>query len=120
MNCIFCSDIKKLKTTNLSYATTDKYPVTKGHTLIIPNRHVSSYFDLTDEEKKDLFNLLEEVKVHLDEQHSPDGYNIGINDGAVAGQTIMRVHIHYSPIYARDMENPRGGVRGVIPRTRVY
>ena len=97
-----------------------KYPVTKGHTLIIPNRHVSSYFDLTDEEKEDLFNLLEEVKAHLDEQYRPDGYNIGINDGVVAGQTIMHVHIHLIPRYAGDMENPRGGVRGVIPRKRVY
>jgi diadenosine tetraphosphate (Ap4A) HIT family hydrolase len=120
MSCIFCEKLKIIKETKLSYAIHDKYPVSPGHTLIIPKRHVSNYFDLTDEEKIDLHKLMEEMKIYLDQTLSPDGYNIGINAGKAAGQTIMHVHIHLIPRYQGDIPNPTGGIRGAIPHKRIY
>ncbi|BEP27855.1 HIT family protein [Helicovermis profundi] len=120
MNCIFCSNLNKIKETNLSYAIYDKFPVNKGHILIIPKRHISSFFELQKEEKDDLFELLDEMKLLLDKAFKPDAYNIGINDGIVAGQSIMHLHIHLIPRYKGDLENPKGGVRGVIPSRMGY
>ena len=120
MSCVFCGDVKIIEETKLSFAIYDKFPVSDGHVLIIPKRHVSSYFDLSDLEKKDLYILMETMKKHLDISLKPDGYNIGINVGEVAGQTVMHVHMHLIPRYKGDIENPRGGVRGVIPHKRIY
>lgn len=92
----------------------DKYPISPGHTLLVPRRHVADIVDLTAEEREDLFDLLAEVRGLLQRRYSPDGFNIGINIGAAAGQTIEHLHIHVIPRYLGDVENPRGGVRGVV------
>lgn len=104
----------------LAYARFDKYPVNPGHALIIPFRHFSSVFEATKDEREAMWDLIENVKVFLDGRYSPDGYNLGVNCGTSAGQTVMHLHIHIIPRYTGDMENPRGGVRGVIPEKRVY
>ena len=119
-NCIFC-DIKNYILENeLAYAIFDRYPVNKGHMLFIPKRHVKNFFDITNEERESIFKLIDEGKKLLDEKYSPNGYNIGINCGEEAGQTIMHAHVHLIPRYKRDIENPRGGVRGVIPNKMKY
>lgn len=120
--CIFCipgpGDII-LENQN-GYARYDQHPVSAGHLLVIPKRHIGSLFEATPAELAGLWDLLEKAKQHLAERFSPDGYNIGVNDGAVAGQTIMHLHIHLIPRYAGDMDDPRGGVRGVIPGRQKY
>jgi len=98
----------------------DAFAVSTGHSLIIPHRHVGSFFDLTATERGDLLSLLDQAKSELDALHRPDGYNIGINDGAAAGQTVPHLHIHLIPRYAGDVPDPRGGVRWVIPGKAVY
>jgi diadenosine tetraphosphate (Ap4A) HIT family hydrolase len=120
--CPFCSLTKErvVLSNKLWFAAWDKYPVNKGHILIIPFRHISSYFDTTDEEKIALLAMIEKCKELLDEKFQPDGYNIGINIGQAAGQTVMHLHIHIIPRYSGDMDKPHGGVRGVIPNKRIY
>jgi diadenosine tetraphosphate (Ap4A) HIT family hydrolase len=98
----------------------DGFPVSSGHSLVIPHRHVGSFFELTDIERGELLALLEQAKRDLDATHQPNGYNIGINDGAAAGQTVPHLHIHLIPRYQGDMPDPRGGVRWVIPSKAVY
>lgn len=104
----------------LAFAIYDGYPVTKGHLLIVPKRHVPSFFDLSIIERGAMLSLLEKSKLHLDSLYHPDAYNIGINDGEAAGQTIMHCHLHLIPRYIGDTTNPRGGVRGVIPNKQSY
>jgi len=91
-----------------------------GHTLIIPKRHVESFFDCNPDEKADILQALEEAKVALDKEFAPDGYNIGINDGETAGQTVMHLHIHLIPRYKGDSKDPRGGVRWIFPEKAKY
>ena len=98
----------------------DSYPVSDGHCLIISNEVKETYFDLSDEEKMDLDSMIEKAKEIIEETRSPDGYNIGINCGIAAGQTVMHFHCHVIPRYIGDMEEPRGGVRGVIPDKQNY
>lgn len=122
-NCPFCnmnSDRNIIIENETEFAIYDKFPVNEGHTLIIPKRHVSNYFDLTIEEQNTCFQLVNKVKVKISEKFNPDGYNIGINVGEKAGQTVNHVHIHLIPRYNDDVENPRGGVRGVIPSKKDY
>lgn len=120
MNCPFC-DIEEFVFENeLCYAVYDKYPVTKGHMLIITKRHVADYFQMTEEELKAALDLVDDCKNYLDEEFSPDAYNIGSNAGLEAGQTIMHLHIHLIPRYSGDIEDPTGGVRGVIPERQKY
>ena len=119
-NCIFCNQEEIVLENELAWARYDKYPVSPGHMLIITKRHVAEFFDTTIEERRALNDLLEECKKMLDREYSPDGYNIGVNCGAAAGQTIMHLHIHLIPRYQGDIDNPRGGVRGVIPDKRIY
>jgi diadenosine tetraphosphate (Ap4A) HIT family hydrolase len=104
----------------LAVAARDSYPVSKGHTLIIPRRHVASFFETTEEERQAMLKLLDEAKAALDKELKPDGYNIGINGGAAAGQTVMHLHIHLIPRYAGDRPDPRGGVRWIIPEKAAY
>ena len=120
MTCVFCNISEVVLENELALAFFDKYPVNEGHLLIIPKRHVEQYFDLTAEERNAIDQLLFEGKKMLDEQSKPDGYNIGINCGEDAGQTIFHVHAHLIPRFKGDMEDPRGGVRGVIPEKRMY
>jgi diadenosine tetraphosphate (Ap4A) HIT family hydrolase len=98
----------------LCFARWDKYPVTEGHLLIILNRHVADYFSVTAEERTALWTMVEEGKKLLDERFKPDGYNVGINVGAAAGQTIMHCHLHLIARRSGDTSNPRGGIRAVI------
>jgi len=98
----------------------DGFPVSEGHTLIIPKRHVQSFFELHAIEKAAVLQALDEAKEALDREFSPDGYNIGINDGEAAGQTVMHLHVHLIPRYEGDTEDPRGGVRHVFPGKAKY
>ena len=94
----------------------DRFPVSNGHSLIIARRlDAVTFFDLTEAEQQKMVRLIQRVKLELDALYSPDGYNIGMNCGISAGQTIMRFHCHVIPRYRGDMEDPRGGVRHCIP-----
>ena len=119
-NCPFCDETNYEIEGDLTFTKTDSYPVSKGHTLVIPKRHISSYFECTDNERLELWSLVEQVKTELEDTFAPDGFNIGINVGEAAGQTIPHMHIHVIPRYSGDMDNPRGGVRGVIPDKQKY
>ena len=98
----------------------DGFPISPGHSLIIPKRHIGSFFDLTEAERSDLLLLLDKAKLDLENEFKPDGYNIGINDGPAAGQTVPHLHIHLIPRYAGDRADPRGGVRWIIPEKADY
>jgi diadenosine tetraphosphate (Ap4A) HIT family hydrolase len=98
----------------------DAYPVSPGHTLIISSRHVGSFFELSAAERGHLFCLIDRAKSVLDEQYRPIAYNIGINDGAAAGQTVPHLHIHLIPRFTGDLPDPRGGVRWIIPEKADY
>lgn len=122
VTCIFCTPgpDDTILDNEYAYARYDKYPVSPGHLLIIPKRHISSIFHATEEEIAALWKLVRDAKEHLDQKYCPDGYNIGINDGVPAGQTVMHLHIHVIPRYSGDMADPKGGVRGVIPEKQKY
>ncbi|NMD71110.1 HIT family protein [Bacillus sp. DNRA2] len=121
MECPFCSEkINTVAENDLAYAIYDKYPVSDGHILIIPKRHFSSFFDASVEERRAMNDLLDQCKNILDDVSAPHGYNIGINCGEAAGQTIFHVHVHLIPRFTSDINDPRGGVRGVIPEKRIY
>ncbi len=102
------------------YSMYDKFPITKGHTLIITMRHCADYFELTNEEQSACWNMVNDIKSILTEKYHPDGFNIGININETAGQTVPHVHIHLIPRYAGDVKDPEGGVRGVIPEKKNY
>jgi len=121
-NCPFCTldESRIISQNDYVVAIYDGFPVNPGHTLIIPKRHVANYFDLTNQEKAALWDMADYCKSIIDNQYSPDGYNIGINVGSVAGQSILHVHMHLIPRYTGDTPNPRGGVRGVIPSKQNY
>jgi len=102
------------------FAAYDRHPASEGHFLVIPYRHFADYFEINDEEREELWRLVAEGKKMVDEAYNPDGYNIGINVGKWAGQSIPHLHIHVIPRYQGDVENPKGGVRGVIPSKKLY
>ncbi|MBK8690983.1 MAG: DEAD/DEAH box helicase family protein [Deltaproteobacteria bacterium] len=104
----------------LAFAIRDGFPVSPGHTLIVPRRLVATWFDASREEQLAILDLADEVKRSLDEEHRPDGYNVGFNAGAAAGQTVMHLHVHVIPRFDGDMDNPKGGVRHVIPWNGKY
>jgi diadenosine tetraphosphate (Ap4A) HIT family hydrolase len=120
--CPFCQpkDRKCLIESKLSYAIFDAYPVTLGHLLVIPRRHISDFFDLYPHEVEDLMRLLWHAKEYVAREYQPDGFNVGINVNTAAGQTIPHVHIHLIPRNTGDVEDPTGGVRGVIPWQSKY
>ena len=98
----------------------DAYPVSPGHTLLISKRHTGSFFSLSEQERSDLLSLLDHAKRALDEELQPEGYNIGINDGVAAGQTVPHLHVHLIPRFEGDSPDPRGGVRWVVPDKAKY
>ncbi len=98
----------------------DGFPVSPGHSLILTKRHAPTYFDLNDEELAAVSAAIQKAKQVLDEEFQPDGYNIGINNGELAGQSIPHLHVHLMPRYKGDVENPKGGVRWVIPENADY
>lgn len=121
--CPFCRLSRRVEViceTATCVAFYDGYPVSPGHALIIPKCHVASYFDLTNHEREAMNVMLQYVKQKVDERYHPDGYNIGINVNEVAGQSVFHVHMHLIPRYKGDVENPKGGVRGVIPAKQHY
>ena len=121
--CIFCKTRKEeiLFENQLAYSSTDSYPVSKFHSLIVPKRHFKNYFELTPEEILACHELILKTKENiLKKDRSVKGFNIGTNDGKVAGQSIMHCHIHLIPRRDGDVENPQGGVRSVIPKNQHY
>jgi diadenosine tetraphosphate (Ap4A) HIT family hydrolase len=121
--CPFCgplTDRSILTESELAFAVYDKYPVNPGHVLVIPKTHCSNYFDLSLEEQSACWQLLNEVKNLIQQAFEPDGFNVGINVGESAGQTVPHVHLHLIPRYQNDVSDPRGGVRGVIPDRQKY
>jgi diadenosine tetraphosphate (Ap4A) HIT family hydrolase len=119
--CPFCNvETEKILETEMSFAIYDGFPVNEGHALIISKRHTANYFDLSLGEQKDCIELLNRVKGIVQEKYNPTGFNVGININEAAGQTVPHVHIHLIPRYEGDVEEPRGGVRGVIPGRKSY
>lgn len=121
-DCPFCSlpEHRIRDRNDWAVVVRDAFPVTPGHTLVIPTRHVASFFDTTAVEREALLSLLDKARKQLQAELRPDGYNIGINDGRAAGQTVGHLHIHLIPRYAGDRVDPRGGVRWVIPEKAAY
>ena len=113
--CIFCEKNGReiIAENKLAKAFYDQFPVNEGHTLVVPKRHVEQYFDATLEEQQAITRLVYEVKDILQEKYQPDGYNIGVNVGQAAGQTIFHLHLHVIPRYRGDVEDPRGGIRKI-------
>lgn len=120
--CPFCTlpATRIVKENEYAMWVMDAFPVSPGHSLVIPKRHVGSFFEVTQEERDALLALLDEAREAVSSQYSPDGYNIGINDGPAAGQTVPHLHIHLIPRYKGDLPDPRGGVRWVIPTKADY
>ena len=116
VGCAFCEigPSRIINQNTLAYVTPDKYPVTRGHILIIPKRHVKDYFGLDESASSAIYKLIIEEKEKLSEDSSIEGYNIGVNCGEVAGQTVFHCHVHLIPRRKGDVKNPRGGVRHVI------
>ena len=121
-DCPFCNllPVRIIQKNSSCSIVRDGYPVSPGHTLIISNRHVGSFFDLSAVEQQDLLELLSQARKELDETHKPDAYNIGVNDGLAAGQTIPHFHLHLIPRYKGDRPDPKGGVRWIFPDKANY
>lgn len=124
IECLFCdlqTDKKRvIKEFEKCFVVADKFPVSKGHMLIISKDHVLDWFSANETLLSNIVSALSEMKNFLKENYNPDGYNIGANCGKEAGQTVMHLHVHLIPRYLNDIENPRGGVRGVIPMKQKY
>ena len=121
--CPLCAAAERrdvLAANNHAVAISDAYPVNPGHTLIVSRRHAADLFDLSADEQAALWALLPIVRQTLDTLHAPSGFNVGVNIGAAAGQTVGHVHVHVIPRYADDVDDPRGGVRWVLPERANY
>jgi diadenosine tetraphosphate (Ap4A) HIT family hydrolase len=121
-HCAFCElpPDRPILATARAVAIRDAFPVSEGHTLIIPRRHVTSFFDASAEERAEMMRLLELARESLEQEFRPAGYNIGVNDGPAAGQTVPHLHIHLIPRYPGDRLDPRGGIRWVLPDKADY
>jgi len=121
-SCRFCTlDHERiLHQSALAVAFGDSFPVSAGHCLVIPRRHIASLFDATEDEQREMMRLLGAARTAINAAHAPAGFNIGINDGPAAGQSIPHLHIHLIPRYAGDVAEPRGGVRWVLPARADY
>lgn len=122
MTCLFCRlpESRILFRNKAAIVVRDAFPVSPGHTLVIPLKHIESFFNTPAEDRAAMFELLNTAKLQLQTEFAPNGYNIGINDGSTAGQTIRHVHMHLIPRYAGDCADPRGGVRWIIPEKADY
>ena len=121
--CLFCNTSKKeiIFENDLAFVTFDSYPVSQFHSLIIPKRHIQNYFDLTNDELLACHGLLLKIKNKINsDDNTVGGFNIGVNSEKIAGQSILHCHIHLIPRRERDVKNPQGGVRGVIPSKQHY
>lgn len=121
-DCPFCNldSSTPLFSNDLAVVIEDCFPVSLGHCLVIPKRHFISLFESTEEERGAFWVLLDQARQYLMTKYWPDGFNIGINDGAAAGQTVMHLHIHLIPRYSGDTDDPRGGVRWIMPDKAPY
>lgn len=123
-NCIFCEQLRsgeKILENDYAFAIRDNHPVTEGHTLVITKRHFTDFFDSTRREQNAIYDLLNiRKKQMMQTDPSVKGFNIGINSGGVAGQTVFHLHVHLIPRRKSDIANPKGGVRGVIPGRMKY
>jgi diadenosine tetraphosphate (Ap4A) HIT family hydrolase len=121
-DCPFCAlpPARIIQSNALALVIRDGYPVSPGHTLVIPRRHVSSLFDLDGRERNAMFDLLTVARRDLEAELGPAGYNIGINDGQAAGQTVQHLHVHLIPRFVGDRADPRGGVRWIFPEHADY
>lgn len=119
-DCPFCKIAEPVLSNEKAFAIFDRAPVNRGHMLIIPYRHVADWFDTTLDEQCAMFALAESARRMLVDTFTPDGFNLGVNCGRAAGQSIFHVHLHLIPRYAGDMADPLGGVRGVIPSRQRY
>jgi diadenosine tetraphosphate (Ap4A) HIT family hydrolase len=117
MTCPFCElpRDRVVAESALTVTIRDGYPVSPGHTLVIPKRHVASLTETTRDEQLALLDAIAAARASLDAELHPDGYNLGVNDGVAAGQTVMHLHVHLIPRFAGDVPNPRGGVRHCLP-----
>ena len=113
-NCELCAPDKALFENALAYVRYDNNSLSRGHVLVVPKRHVANFFDMTAEEQSAVLALLNQAQKASQAQHSPDGYNIGVNIGKAGGQARMHVHVHLIPRYAGDVSDPRGGIRCVL------
>jgi len=115
--CPFCSITieQRFYDGQLVFGIWDAHPVSPGHALLIPKRHVPTWFDATREEQAELLAAIDAARAAIEQAHAPDGYNIGVNIGAAAGQTVFHLHVHVIPRYAGDVKTPQGGVRQVVP-----
>ena len=122
MTCPFCSPRgdRIVGHATLALAVLDGFPVSPGHTLVVPRRHVARVFDLDADEHSAIWAMVAEVRSGLAERLRPEGFNIGLNDGLAAGQTVMHAHVHVIPRFDGDVADPRGGIRWVIPTKAAY
>ena len=123
--CLFCDYLNSGQHTIIAendtfYARWDNFPVSKGHAEVVPKKHIDSFFELSKEDIGELLELAKQVQEVVRGRYSPDGFNIGVNDGEVAGRTVHHLHVHIIPRYNGDVENPVGGVRHVIPDKGKY
>ena len=120
--CPFCTlpQDRIINSNEMGFVIRDSFPISPGHTLIIPKRHVGSFFEISQEERDALLDLLDQAKKVVDTELNPDGFNNGINDGSPAGQTVPHLHIHLIPRFKGDQGDPRGGVRWIIPEKANY
>ena len=116
--CELCTPADVVLQGSFAYVRYDSRPLSRGHVLIVPNRHVASFFDMSKDEQVAVLELLVEAQRHVNLAFSPDGYNIGVNVGAAAGQSRKHVHVHLIPRYVGDVPDPSGGIRCVLGSAR--
>ena len=120
--CIFCNlrDERIIYECNHTIAFIDTYPASPGHTLVVPKRHIPTYFNASEDEILAIGKAIQVCKEFLDNEFYPDAYNIGINNGEAAGQSIKHLHVHIIPRYKGDVEDPKGGVRWILKNKANY
>ncbi len=104
----------------MGFVLRDAYPISQGHALVVPRQHVARLYDFPEDTQAALWQLASETRRRIDEELRPDGFNVGVNDGEAAGQTVMHAHIHVIPRWNGDVADPRGGIRWVIPEKARY
>ncbi len=121
-DCPFCQlkPRRIMLENDFAAAFPDGFPIAEGHTLVVPKRHVASLFELSEEEQSAVWKLVAQVRDKLMTEQKPDGFNIGLNDGTAAGQTVMHAHVHVIPRRLGDADDPRGGIRWILPKKAQY
>ncbi|HEU4343028.1 MAG TPA: HIT family protein [Candidatus Binatia bacterium] len=114
--CELCTPNEVVLEADLAYVRYDNHSLSRGHVLVVPRRHVASFFNMTTDEQHAVLSLMNEAKRFIDRKFSPDGYNIGVNVGKAAGQSRMHVHVHLIPRYIGDVPDPKGGIRAVLKK----